>query len=95
MGKTDTFASLLPNVLDLAYLSGNVYDMPNKPKTEEQATEYITPAEASKIVYISTKQLTRYADEGRIAFIRPGKHRRYLKSDVVALLSPAAEAVSS
>lgn len=85
MGKTDKNTSFLPDVLDLAYLSAMVNAMPNKPEAEDQAADYITPAEASQIAYISTKQLTRYADEGRIAFIRPGKHRRYLRRDVLAL----------
>lgn len=56
-----------------------------KPETEAGAGEYITPTEASKIVYLSTKQLTRYADEGKIRFIRPGSHRRYLRADIEAL----------
>jgi excisionase family DNA binding protein len=47
--------------------------------------EYITPTEASKLLYLSTKQLTRYADEGKIRYIRPGSHRRYLKADVLKL----------
>lgn len=85
MGKTDIFASIVPDVLDLAYLSGSVPDMLNKPGHDTEASEYITPTEASKIVFLSTKQLTRYADEGRIRYIRPGSHRRYLKADVLAL----------
>lgn len=58
--------------------------MPNSPVADQ---EYITPAEATKIAYLSTKQLTRLADEGRIQCIRPGSHRRYLRADVLALLS--------
>lgn len=62
----------------------------NSPLTDEQASEYITPAEAQHIAYLSTKQLSRLADEGRIRFIRPGKHRRYLRTDVMALLDKGA-----
>lgn len=59
--------------------------MPNSQLAEEQSSEYITPTEASKILFLSTKQLTRYADEGKIRYIRPGSHRRYLRADVLAL----------
>lgn len=62
--------------------------------TEPDAPEYIAPTEASKIVYLSTKQLARYADEGRIRFIRPGSHRRYLKADIDALAAEHSGAVS-
>lgn len=60
------------------------------PKSTEADQEYITPAQAKGIAYLSTKQLTRLADEGRIRFIRPGSHRRYNRSDVESLLSSGA-----
>lgn len=85
MGKTDIFASFAPEVLDLAYLSGSVRVMLDKPETDSGADEYLTPTEASKILYLSTKQLTRYADDGKLRYIRPGSHRRYLAADVHAL----------
>lgn len=68
--------------------------MPKSPVADQ---EYITPAEATKIAYLSPKQLTRLGDEGRIRFIRPGKHRRYLRSDIEALLetSPQPEQEAS
>jgi len=59
------------------------------PKSPEADQEYITPAEATKIAFLSPKQLTRLADDGRIRFIRPGKHRRYLRADVAALTKNA------
>ena len=66
--------------------------MPNSQFTEEQSPEYITPTEASKLLFLSTKQLTRYADEGKIRYIRPGSHRRYLRADVEALRTKVAAA---
>lgn len=59
--------------------------MPKSPVQDPESAEYITPTEASKIVFLSTRQLTRYADEGKIRFIRPGSHRRYLRADIIAL----------
>lgn len=53
-------------------------------------TDYITPSEASRIAYLSIKQLSRLADEGKIRYIRPGSHRRYLKADIDALLKGEA-----
>lgn len=64
--------------------------MPKSHDQDIQETEYITPTEASKLLYLSTKQLTRYADEGKLRYIRPGSHRRYLKADVLALRDKAA-----
>lgn len=66
----------------------------SKSHEQDRQTEYITPTEASKIIYLSTKQLTRYADEGKIRFIRPGSHRRYLRADVEALASKPQQVAS-
>ncbi|MBK0419994.1 excisionase family DNA-binding protein [Leucobacter sp. CSA1] len=60
------------------------------PKETNSDSKYITPTEASKLLFLSTKQLTRYADEGKIRYIRPGSHRRYLKADVLALRDKVA-----
>jgi hypothetical protein len=61
--------------------------MPNQHARDNEAPDYVTPAEAERIAFLGVKQLSRLADAGRIAFIRPGKHRRYLRSDVEALVS--------
>ncbi|HHW50234.1 MAG TPA: helix-turn-helix domain-containing protein [Pseudoclavibacter sp.] len=61
--------------------------MPESPETD---SEYITPGTAQSIAFLSTKQLSRLADEGRIRYIRPGKHRRYLRSDVESLVKREA-----
>jgi excisionase family DNA binding protein len=52
--------------------------------------EWIAPGDAAKITGLSAQQIGRLADAGRISFTRPGKHRRYLRSDVEALLTPSA-----
>jgi excisionase family DNA binding protein len=61
--------------------------MPNS-QVADETSEYVTPAEAERIAFLSAKQISRLADAGRIAFIRPGKHRRYLRADVMALVAP-------
>lgn len=59
------------------------------PEWTSQAEEYITPREAVALVPISAKTLQRLSDAGKIRTIRPGgKHRRYARADVEALLSP-------
>lgn len=60
--------------------------MTNSPETDTPAGEYITPAEAQSIAFLSVKQLSRLADEGKLRVIRPGKHRRYLRADIEALV---------
>lgn len=67
--------------------------MTNSPETDSQAI-YVTPQEASRIAYLSVRSLSRLADEGKIRTIRPGKHRRYFRADVEALVAAGAEARS-
>lgn len=51
--------------------------------------EWIAPGLAAQIAHLSVQQLGRLADDGKIAFIRPGKHRRYLRADVESLVQPS------
>lgn len=81
----------MANWLDLTVLACTVLDMANR--TTDTDAEYITPAEAERIAFLSTKQISRLADAGRIDFIRPGKHRRYRRSDVEALVAPTSSPV--
>lgn len=60
-------------------------EMTNSPKPD-----YITPGEAARIAYLTPKTLSRLADEGKITSIRPGRHRRYLRADIEALIGGAA-----
>jgi excisionase family DNA binding protein len=54
----------------------------------EAADELLTPAAAAAILYVDPKTVTRWAQVGKIASIRTaGGHRRFWKSDVLALLS--------
>lgn len=69
-------------------MSATFWDMP---KSQHRDNEYISPSEAATIAHLSTKQLTRLADSGKIAFIRPGTHRKYLRSDIERLGRPSSE----
>lgn len=64
-------------------------EMTNSPEVDEQSS-YVTPQEASRIAFLSAKSLSRLADEGKIRMIRPGVHRRYLRSDIEALVGGEA-----
>ena len=47
--------------------------------------EYLTPAQAAELLYVSPKTVTRWALEGRIpCIVTLGGHRRFLREDIVA-----------
>ena len=51
----------------------------------------LTPAEVAKIFRVDPKTVTRWAAAGRLDCVRtPGGHRRYLKSDILALATGGA-----
>lgn len=63
-------------------------EMTNSPEADSQP-DFITPGEASRIAFLSVKTLSRLAAEGKIRSIRPGKHRRYARADIEALVGAA------
>jgi len=64
--------------------------MTNSPETDEKP-EFIPPGEAARIAFLHPRTLSRLADEGKIGFIKPGKHRRYRRTDVEALVPRSAD----
>ena len=53
-----------------------------------QIDELLTPAEVAAILFVDPKTVTRWARAGKLDAIRtPGGHRRYLKSDVIAIMT--------
>jgi excisionase family DNA binding protein len=52
------------------------------------ADELITPAEAAEMFEVNPKTVARWAAAGRLGSIRtPGGHRRFRRSEVIALLA--------
>lgn len=50
-------------------------------------TDPLTPSEVARLFAVDPKTVTRWADDGRLATIRtPGKHRRFSRKQVQALL---------
>jgi excisionase family DNA binding protein len=64
-------------------------DRPTLPETER----LLTPAEVASMFRVDPKTVTRWARDGRLTAVRTlGGHRRYLESQVLALLRAARAA---
>lgn len=62
--------------------------MPNR--DTQNATERITPREAARITGLTPAGLAKMADQKRLTAVRPGgTHRRYLRSEIEALVDPS------
>jgi excisionase family DNA binding protein len=69
---------------------GGRVERPALPETER----LLTPAEVAAMFRVDPKTVTRWARDGRLTAVRTlGGHRRYLESQVLALLR-AARSVS-
>lgn len=54
----------------------------------EQASDLVTVAEAARLIYVSADTIRRYSNSGKLPTLRtPANHRRFLKSDVIGLLT--------
>jgi len=52
----------------------------------------LTPAEVATMFRVDPKTVTRWANDGKLSFIRtPGGHRRYMEVEVRQLLSGEAQ----
>jgi hypothetical protein len=52
------------------------------------ADELLTPAGVAALLFVDPKTVTRWARAGKLdAILTPGGHRRYLRSDVLAIMS--------
>lgn len=57
-----------------------------------EGPDLLTPAEVAKLFRVDGKTVTRWAKAGKLTSIRTvGGHRRYLASEVEALLKPETE----
>lgn len=53
----------------------------------EANERWLWPGEVGRVLRVNPKTVTRWADEGRLPSVRlPGGHRRFLESDVRALM---------
>lgn len=69
--------------------SGGRGDAPVLPASER----LLTPAEVAAMFRVDPKTVTRWAKDGRLTAVRTlGGHRRYLESEVLALLRAARSA---
>ena len=54
----------------------------------DPADELLTPAQVAQLFGVDPKTVTRWADSGRLGFIRtPGGHRRFRGWEITALLT--------
>ena len=68
---------------------GGRRDTPALPEPER----LLTPAEVATMFRVDPKTVTRWARDGRLTAVRTlGGHRRYLESEVLALLRAARSA---
>ena len=61
--------------------------------TVDPVDELLTPAEVAEMFGVNSKTVARWADSGRLAFIRTqGGHRRFRRSEITALLADSGPA---
>lgn len=58
--------------------------------SDPRSSDLMTPAEVAELFRVDPKTVTRWADSGKLSAVRTlGGHRRYLRSEVEALLGGA------
>ena len=63
-----------------------------QPAGDQDATELLTPAEVAKMFHVDPKTVTRWAQAGKLTYMRTlGGHRRYRRDEVVALLQDSTK----
>ena len=61
--------------------------------TVDPVDKLLTPAEVAEIYGVNSKTVSRWADSGRLGFIRTrGGHRRFRRSEITALLADSGPA---
>lgn len=60
-------------------------------RTKPAPPDLLSPREAAAIAGVTVRTMNRYADDGRVTFIRlPSGHRRYHRESVEALVGRSA-----
>ena len=59
-----------------------------------KSDELMTPSEVARVFRVDAKTVSRWAQEGKLPFIRTlGGHRRYPRDEVIRLLDSRAQSV--
>ncbi|WP_114856508.1 BldC family transcriptional regulator [Brachybacterium sp. YJGR34] len=59
----------------------------HEPEVGEDAGQLLTPAEVAKMFHVDPKTVTRWAQAGKLTYMRTlGGHRRYRRDEVIELL---------
>lgn len=62
------------------------------PTGDEDVAELLTPAEVAKMFHVDPKTVTRWAQAGKLTYMRTlGGHRRYRRDEVVDLLRDSSK----
>ena len=65
---------------------------PDRPTSEDQPEELLTPSEVAAMFRVNPKTVTRWARSGKISAIRTlGGHRRFRKSEIMRILDEGGE----
>lgn len=65
-----------------------------QPAGNGDAAELLTPAEVAKMFHVDPKTVTRWAQAGKLTYMRTlGGHRRYKRDEVVELLRDSSKDV--
>lgn len=63
-----------------------------QPAGDQDATKLLTPAEVAKMFHVDPKTVTRWAQAGKLTYMRTlGGHRRYRRDEVVELLQDSTK----
>ena len=66
---------------------------PDRMEPSEAGDEYLAPADVARLLCVSARTVSRWADQGRIPhLVTLGGHRRFLRSDIVRLLDQRGRA---
>ena len=66
----------------------------NSSAGNEDAAELLTPAEVAKMFHVDPKTVTRWAQAGKLTYMRTlGGHRRYRRDAVIELLRDSSRDV--
>ena len=61
------------------------------PTSGDEQTQLLTPAEVAQMFHVDPKPVTRWAQAGKLSYMRTlGGHRRYHRHEVIELLKESS-----